>query len=190
MPVPPGMSPKDANQVLRAVMDDTENRLRVDAIISPDGTDLEIHYQDDSIAIGDPSSDNILAINSDGSINVHAVISPTAPGTAINIYNEVTGIAISSSTTVVTYTVPVGKKLSITRVEFSSDSVSTFELDFSGSPAAKKRLTFTNFNGDFDFENMQDGLSLTAGTIINVVATNNSVQGAAEFAANIQGVLI
>jgi hypothetical protein len=68
MPTPPGLSPKDANQVLRAVMDDTENRLRVDAVISPDGSDLEIHFQDDSIAIGDPNSDNILAIENDGSI--------------------------------------------------------------------------------------------------------------------------
>lgn len=68
MPTPPGMSPKDSNQVLRAVMDDDTNRLRVDAVISPDGHDLEIHYQDDSIAIGDPASDNILAINTDGSL--------------------------------------------------------------------------------------------------------------------------
>lgn len=68
MPTPPGLSPKDSNQVLRAVMDDDTNRLRVDAVISPDGHDLEIHYQDDSIAIGDPNSDNILAIESDGSI--------------------------------------------------------------------------------------------------------------------------
>lgn len=68
MPIPPGMSQKDGNQVLRAVMDDANNRLRVDAVISPDGHDLEIHYQDDSIAIGDPASDNILAINDNGSL--------------------------------------------------------------------------------------------------------------------------
>lgn len=55
MPIPPGLSPKDSNQVLRAVMDDDTNRLRVDAIISPDGHDLEIHHEDDSIAIGTPT---------------------------------------------------------------------------------------------------------------------------------------
>ncbi len=55
MPVPPGLSPKDSNQVLRAVMDDANNRLRVDAVISPDGHDLEIHHEDDSIAIGTPT---------------------------------------------------------------------------------------------------------------------------------------
>lgn len=73
MPTPPGMSQKDGNQVLRAVMDDDTNRLRVDAVISPDGHDLEIHYQDDSIAIGDPASDNILAINPDGSIKADII---------------------------------------------------------------------------------------------------------------------
>jgi hypothetical protein len=68
MPNPPGLSPKDSNQVLRAVMDDDTNRLRVDAVISPDGHDLEINYTDDSIAIGDPATDNILSIENDGSI--------------------------------------------------------------------------------------------------------------------------
>src|SRR5665213_923792 len=52
MPTPPGLSPKDSNQVLRAVMDDDTNRLRVDAVISPDGHDLVINHEDDSIAIG------------------------------------------------------------------------------------------------------------------------------------------
>lgn len=101
MPTPPGMSPKDGNQVLRAVMDDANNRLRVDAVISPDGHDLEIHYQDDSIAIGDPASDNILSINSDGSTNVrmqNALI--TEPFDFI-------GVAYPS-TTVETYTYKLG----------------------------------------------------------------------------------
>lgn len=83
MPTPPGLSPKDSNQVLRAVMDDDTNRLRVDAVISPDGHDLEIHYQDDSIAIGDPASDNILAINVDGSIKTVQLF--TLPFDAITV---------------------------------------------------------------------------------------------------------
>lgn len=67
MATPPA-SPKDAGQVLRYAFDDVEGRLRVDAVISPDGHDLEINYEDDSIAIGDPATDNILSINSDGGI--------------------------------------------------------------------------------------------------------------------------
>jgi hypothetical protein len=68
MPGPPPPSQKDAGQVLRYAFDDEDGALRVDATISSGGSDLEIHYEDDSIAIGDPASDNILAINKDGSI--------------------------------------------------------------------------------------------------------------------------
>lgn len=98
MPTPPGMSPKDSNQVLRAVMDDDTNRLRVDAVISPDGHDLEIHYQDDSIAIGDPASDNILAINTDGSLKTVQLftlpfdaITATYPSTTQEVYKSRVG---------------------------------------------------------------------------------------------------
>lgn len=83
MPVPPKMSQKDGLQVLRAVMDDENNRLRVDAVISPDGHDLEINYEDDSIAIGDPASDNILAIGSDGSVKTIQLF--TLPFDAITV---------------------------------------------------------------------------------------------------------
>lgn len=190
MPTPPGMSPKDGNQVLRAVMDDANNRLRVDAVISPSGHDLEINYQDDSIAIGDPNSNNILAINPDGSINANVTVSPAASGSSINIYNEVSGVAIGASSTVTTYTVPSGKTFHLTRVEFSSDSVSLFELKFNGSTSSKKRLTFMSFNGAFEFINMQDGFTLTAGSTIAVIATNDSTQSVAQFESNIQGILI
>jgi hypothetical protein len=64
----PPPSQKDAGQVLRYAFDDTQGLLRTSAVIESGGSDLEIHYLDDSIAIGDPASDNILAINEDGSI--------------------------------------------------------------------------------------------------------------------------
>lgn len=113
MPTPPGMSQKDGNQVLRAVMDDVNNRLRVDAVISPDGHDLEIHYLDDSIAIGDPASDNILAINSDGSIKTvqmftlpYDAITVTYPSTTQEVYQSRVGgtSGVVQQTVTVNYT--------------------------------------------------------------------------------------
>ncbi len=68
MSTPPPPSQKDAGQILRYAFDDADGALRVDATISAGGSDLEIHYIDDSIAIGDPASNNILAINKDGSV--------------------------------------------------------------------------------------------------------------------------
>lgn len=64
----PPPSNKDGMQVLRHAFDDGSGRIRTDAVISPGGSDLEIQYQDDSIAIGDPASNNILSINGDGSV--------------------------------------------------------------------------------------------------------------------------
>jgi hypothetical protein len=68
----PAPSRKDGQQVLQYAFDDATGKLRVDAVISPSGHDLQIDYTDDSIAIGDPASNNLLAINSDGSVNVNS----------------------------------------------------------------------------------------------------------------------
>jgi hypothetical protein len=51
----PPPSQKDGQQVLKYAFDDASGKLRVNATISPSGTDLEIHHEDDSIAIGTPT---------------------------------------------------------------------------------------------------------------------------------------
>lgn len=48
----PPPSQKDGQQVLKYAFDDVTGKLRVDATISPSGSDLEIDHTDDSIAIG------------------------------------------------------------------------------------------------------------------------------------------
>jgi len=48
----PPPSNKDHGQVLQYAFDDASGRIRTDAVISPDGHDLEISHLDDSIAIG------------------------------------------------------------------------------------------------------------------------------------------
>lgn len=75
MPVPPGLSQKDADQVLRAVMDDDTNRLRVDATVTAVLTDIEIRAATgDNIAITNQDGTNPLVIEADGSINTNTTI--------------------------------------------------------------------------------------------------------------------
>lgn len=71
----PPPSNKDAPQVLRYAFDDATGTLRTTAILEPGGADLEIHYTDDSIAIGDPATDNILGItaNNEAKVDLTAV---------------------------------------------------------------------------------------------------------------------
>jgi hypothetical protein len=87
----PPPSQKDGNQVLRYAFNDTDGSLRVDATISG-GTDLEIHYADDSIAIGDPASDNVLSINPNGAANVNVTNSIiNVPYDYVHLTNSVIG---------------------------------------------------------------------------------------------------
>ncbi len=141
----------------------------------------------DNIAISDGT--NTLDVNPDGSINVNATIVATSNGTSENIYAEVTGIAIGATTTVATYTVPAGKTFHLTRADISSDSVSVWEVQIDSTTISKRRIYYTRFNDEFEFLNEQDGYALTAGTVIDIVATNNSLNSVAAFNSNIQGVL-
>lgn len=119
-----------------------------------------------------------------GALNVN-VVSSGSSGTSINLYNEVTGVAMNASSSVLTYTVPPTNTLTLNRVQVSSDSISTVEIDLDSSPSAKGRICYTNYNLNFGYDN----LSLPAGTIITVTAVNNSLQGSASFNATLQGVL-
>lgn len=75
MPLPPNLSPKDGFQVLRAVMDDDTNRLRVDAEVTAVVTDLEIRASSgDNIAITNQDGTDPLVIEPDGSINTNTTI--------------------------------------------------------------------------------------------------------------------
>lgn len=72
----PPPTQKDANQVLRYSFDDATGTIRTTTTLEPGGSDLEIHYTDDSIAIGDPATDNILGIT----VNHEAKVDITAFG--------------------------------------------------------------------------------------------------------------
>jgi hypothetical protein len=157
-------------------------------------------------------SDAQLLVNPDGSINVNstggggssnvsiveggntAVVTPGGAlevsvvpnGTPISQYNEVTGVAMNASVTILTYTVPIGHTLQLNAIEASSDSISTIELDLNGTANAKGRLCYTNYNLRFGYNNY----SLAAGTVVNIVGTNYSLQGVASFNATLQGIKV
>lgn len=110
-------------------------------------------------------------------------------GTPISVYNEATGIAMGASQAVITYTVPAGQTLALTRVDVSSDSVATIEVEFDSVVNAKRRIYYTDFNTTFDWSNSQNGYNLVAGTIITIMAVNNSNNGVASVNATLQGIL-
>jgi len=134
------------------------------------------------LSIQDSNGNPITA--SGGSLNVN-ITGSASTGTFISEYNEVTAVAIAASANVLTYTVPPGQTLALSRVLVSSDSVATVQITFDSAINAKERLTFTSFNTTFTY----DAYPLAAGTVITLTAINNSAQGPASFNATLQGVL-
>lgn len=135
------------------------------------------------VSIQDTNGSPITATG--GSINVN-VTGSDAIGADISVYNEVTSVPMGSSVTVLTYTVPVGQTLSLSEVSCSSDSIGTIELGFDAITNAKSRFSYLMYNVDFSY-----GKHISAaGTVITVVATNNSLQGVASFNATLKGTVI
>jgi len=140
-----------------------------------------------SVNIQDSNGNALNSTN--GALDVN-VVSSGAGGTTISLYNEITNVAMAASATILTYTVPNGSTLNLTRILSSSDSIGTIEVDLNGVANAKGRLTYTYFNTEFNYLNGQNGFSVPAGTVISVTGTNSSLQGVASFNATLQGVLM
>lgn len=135
-----------------------------------------------NVNIQDTNGNEITS--SSGALNVN-VVSQGAAGTGISLYNEITGIAIGASSVILTYTVPPGQQFSLDQVLVSSDSLSTIEIEIDGSTNTKGRISYMEYNLSFDYKTLE----IASGIVINLIATNNSLQGVASFNATLQGVL-
>lgn len=135
-----------------------------------------------TVGIKDTAGNSLTSTS--GALDVN-VVSSGAAGVIVSMYNEITSVAMASSAAVLSYTVPIGQTLSLQRVSSSSDSIGTIEIDISSAANAKQRFSYTDYNLEFIYESFQ----LVAGTVITILATNQSLQGAASFNATLQGVL-
>lgn len=189
MAAPPSAT-LDFSQCIQGAYDEAKGRLRVEgeATIVNGMLEVAINATDDNIAIKDPSNGNILHINNDGSINTNVVFTPSPQGTAISNYSEVTSVASGVLTTVLTYTVPVGKSFYLNRVEFSGTNISEYTIRFNSVINDKKRTFFGNLNEIFDYTmgGNENGFQLVAGTIV-IITTKHGRPFVGDFNARIQG---
>lgn len=84
-----------ADQVIQQSFDEANDRLRVDASITATIGDIKIDAEESDIAIKDRVTDNLLAIENDGSINVNVNID-AASGDNIAISDGTNELAIES----------------------------------------------------------------------------------------------
>lgn len=109
----------------------------------------------------------------------------------LNEFDEVLAVNTNTLTTIVSYSVPVGKNLFLSRVESSGTNVATFSVLVGASTIAKKSSYFGGqLNVDFEFYAINAfGLKVTSGQIVYVKVTHERPsQG--DFSARISGVLL
>lgn len=127
----------------------------------PDAGDVH-----DSVRIGDGVEQ--LEINPGGSINVNIV--DGFDGTVTPIFNQITSVISNAWQTLVTYTVPVGKKGFLYRVNFGGDNIAEYEVLVNSVLISKAR---TWFSGPL-FDKIEwsspngSGYQLAAGNVVTV----------------------
>ncbi len=79
------VGPRSGLPIDEVVDSDGRRRLAVDAAVTLDTAELDVklEYDNDSVALGDPSSGNILGIESDGSLNVNVKLDSSDDSVAI-----------------------------------------------------------------------------------------------------------
>lgn len=132
---------------------------------------------DGTISIGEVEiigpSGHRLDPNSDGSIDVNVVSSPTGD-TVINRYAEVTAVPSGVPTILVSYTVPNLKTAILQRISVSGENIARYDVLLNSQPIDTRR---TNFGADlsqsFEFlTNSGDGVLLSAGDVLAVRVTH------------------
>lgn len=97
-------------------------------------------------------------------------IAANTPRTSINQYNEVLSVVSGITTTVVTYTVPVGKTNTLERVSVSGENIALFTVLINGTIIDRQRTYFGGeLNAQFEYMSTGNfGTVLNAGDVVSV----------------------
>lgn len=131
---------------------------------SPDAGDVA-----DSVRIGDGVE--TLEVNADGSINMRVT---GGNGEVVTIFSEISSVASLSTSTIVSYIVPVGKTATLNRIGFGGNNIATYEVEINSTIEDRKRTWFGgDLSGVFEFiSSNASGVPLVAGDQVTLKVTN------------------
>lgn len=100
----------------------------------------------------------------------------------VNQYNEVLSLAGLATSTIITYTVPVGKIFSLQSIDYNGENKAIYSVDLNASVISKQHAYYTDLKGRFLFNNLE----FVAGDIIKLIVENKTNKPA-NFNANLLG---
>ncbi|NCA14141.1 MAG: hypothetical protein EBS89_08420 [Proteobacteria bacterium] len=109
------------------------------------------------------------------------------PGAEANTYDDVTLVPTSSETTVVTYTVPVGKVFFFVGLNASGNANAIFKLYVDGSVVLAARTSVANLTATISYSHSP--IKVAAGDTISIKVTHQAPVGC-DFEGTILGYLL
>jgi hypothetical protein len=111
-------------------------------------------------------------------------------GAPVNTYGEIAAVVSGVLTTIVSYTVPVGKTFYLRHATSSGENIGSFWLEVDSVKQSAKRTWHGTLSVDFHFEGDNgQGLIATAGQVVRIRALHNR-GGTADFEGNLFGRLL
>lgn len=105
-------------------------------------------------------------------------------GVPFNQYGESLSVAGLGTSTIINYTVPVGKKIVLGTINASGENRAVYTLEINSITQAKQRSWFTEYNVKFDALKIE----LVAGDNLKVIVENKT-NSIADFNANFTATL-
>ena len=146
--------------------------------VNVDGS-INVKLEPGSVVIGEVevigSNGNILQPNADGSINVNIQPATSGTNTVVNTFGTAAAVVSGATTTIVQYTVPLGKTALLERSVCSGENIGTYTFLINGVTQSVLRTYYAgSFNVTFEFTTGQDnGLVLHPGDIVKVTILHN-----------------
>ena len=183
MPTNPNVTQLDQHQILQRSFDPTQDKLRVDSSVSIESitgvVDVSVKaVEGDNIAIASQDGTQTATLTTNGAhtgldvniTNTGLPIVVSYPGTIVSKYNETNSVSSGNLTTILTYTVPVGKTGMLQKCEVSGTTIATYTLLINNILMDKKVTMFGgSFNENFLYDlGSRTGLNLNSGDVVTV----------------------
>lgn len=116
---------------------------------------------------------------------LYVFVTTDSGSTPVLEYASISSLASGALTNIISYTVPSGKTLQLSKIEVSGDNVALYQVIINSNLKGIRRTSFTKYNENFEFNNFKVGEGLNV--IVKVIHSRPELS---DFNATLIGSLI
>ena len=137
-----------------------------------------------------PSGKTSVRVSVDSDSAVPVYLTESSGNESVRVFSEALSVVAAVETTVASYTVPVGKRFVIERVNFSGNNLARYSVEIDSTLFDRVFTHWaTSFYGSRVYQSGGDGIFLNAGQVVSLKALHSS-NDVGDFYGSIEGFLI